>query len=193
MPAGGPLALGDIEEIHDKPCLVCPWHFYSVALEDGQKFYRQATVQDGRAMAGDWQSVGVRQRTHEVEAREDGLWVRLSTWNGGDTAGGVEGGDGHHACGRIESDRYAFEQETGDRIWSLAKCGNHSSGNGCSPRSTPPESPQRERGGLCGMSSESEDVWPVGAESGDVSSRERFHLQASPRRADAAQTRAPSR
>ncbi len=190
--AGGPLALGDIEEIQDRPCLVCPWHFYSIALEDGQKYYRQATVQDGRAMAGDWQSVGVRQRTHEVDAREDGLWVRLSTWTDKNAAGEIQEEDA--ARGRIESDRYAFEQETGDRIWSMAKgCnGSHSSGNGCSPRITPPESPKRDRGGFCGISSESEEVWPMGTEGGDVSSpRERYHLQASPRRGEAA--RAPSR
>ena len=161
-------------------------------------------------MAGDWHSVGVRQRTHEVEAREDGVWVRLSTRS--EAADESPDGDGRVVCGgggaavvcggvgmgRIESDRYAFEQETGDRIWSRSFA-NQSPGNGCSPRSTPPASPKHERGARCGMSSESEDVWPVGGamggamgvEGGDVSSRERHHLHAS--MSPQAQPRPPSR
>ena len=189
-------------------------------------------------MAGDWHSVGVRQRTHEVEAREDGVWVRLSTRSeaadespdgdgrvvcGGGGGGAAAAGGATAVCGgvgmgRIESDRYAFEQETGDRIWSRSFA-NQSPGNGCSPRSTPPASPKHERGARCGMSSESEDVWPVGGamggamggaiggavggamggtmggamgvEGGDVSSRERHHLHAS--MSPQAQPRPPSR
>lgn len=175
--AGGPLALGDIEEINNKQCLVCPWHFYHCSLEDGQKFYRQATMQEGRPMPGAWQSVGVRQRTHEVEERGDGIYVRLSAT----TANAHAGSDKGHVA--IESDRYAFEQETGDRIWMLSRAGQGSkarsmSGNS-SPRSTPPASPRRDRGsisgGFGGVSSESEEVWPVvdshQTHQGDVSSR----------------------
>lgn len=35
--AGGPLALGDIEDVNGHTCLVCPWHYYVVALENGEK------------------------------------------------------------------------------------------------------------------------------------------------------------
>lgn len=32
---GGPLELGDIEEIDGERCLVCPWHGYEFRLTDG--------------------------------------------------------------------------------------------------------------------------------------------------------------
>jgi len=159
--AGGPLALGDIEEINDTSCLVCPWHFYHCSLSDGQKFYQQATMQDGKPMPGAWQSVGVRQRTHEVEEREDGIYVRLSSQS-----------QSQSRPEHVESDRYAFEQETGDRIWMLSRAGTMNvkqqgpmSGGNSSPRSTPPASPRRGSmsclsGGIGGVSSESEEVWP---------------------------------
>lgn len=35
--AGGPLGLGDIEDVNGHTCLVCPWHYYVVALENGEK------------------------------------------------------------------------------------------------------------------------------------------------------------
>jgi len=163
--AGGPLALGDIEEINETSCLVCPWHFYHCSLSDGQKFYQQATMQDGKPMPGAWQSVGVRQRTHEVEEREDGIYVRLSSQSQSQS-------QSQSRPEHVESDRYAFEQETGDRIWMLSRAGTMNvkqqgpmSGGNSSPRSTPPASPRRGSmsclsGGLGGVSSESEEVWP---------------------------------
>jgi nitrite reductase/ring-hydroxylating ferredoxin subunit len=33
--AGGPLNLGDIEEINSNPCITCPWHKFSFRLVDG--------------------------------------------------------------------------------------------------------------------------------------------------------------
>lgn len=54
--AGGPLALGDVEELPSgEPCLRCPWHYYYVALGSGEKFY-QGTVQgpDGKLLPGPW-------------------------------------------------------------------------------------------------------------------------------------------
>ena len=32
---GGPLDLGDIEDIGSDRCLVCPWHNYDFRLQDG--------------------------------------------------------------------------------------------------------------------------------------------------------------
>ena len=36
--AGGPLAVGDIEDVGGKPCLSCPWHLYKVTLESGRAY-----------------------------------------------------------------------------------------------------------------------------------------------------------
>eukprot|EP00057_Strongylocentrotus_purpuratus_P002391 XP_003724428.1 PREDICTED: Rieske domain-containing protein [Strongylocentrotus purpuratus] len=34
--AGGPLDMGDIEEIGGHTCLVCPWHDYNFRLDNGE-------------------------------------------------------------------------------------------------------------------------------------------------------------
>ena len=54
--AGGPLALGDIEDIHGQPCLRCPWHYYRVAIDTGEKFYHGtvAEADTGRLLPGPW-------------------------------------------------------------------------------------------------------------------------------------------
>lgn len=98
--AGGPLALGEIEDIEGTPCLRCPWHFYVVTLEGGDKLYQQADPgADGKLHAGSWRSVGQRQRTHDIEARSDGgIWVRL------------------RLDGKMASDEYACRKECGSRL-----------------------------------------------------------------------------
>ena len=146
--AGGPLALGDIEDInHGKnPCLVCPWHFYHVSLADGEKWYQAADVQpDGTLKAGSWQSVGVRQRKHSVERRDDGVYVKLCDVD---------------SSAPLESDKYASEHETGERIMQHGEVDSNAQNTLLQPwsnskGSTPPASPRRSM-----MSSESEDVWP---------------------------------
>ena len=37
--AGGPLGIGDIEDVGGRACLSCPWHLYKVTLESGEKLY----------------------------------------------------------------------------------------------------------------------------------------------------------
>ena len=37
--AGGPLTLGDIEDVDGNPCIKCPWHHYLIKLDDGDKLY----------------------------------------------------------------------------------------------------------------------------------------------------------
>ena len=37
---GGPLGLGDIEEIDGKACLNCSWHHYKITIEGGEKLYQ---------------------------------------------------------------------------------------------------------------------------------------------------------
>lgn len=156
--AGGPLALGDVEELpNGQSCLKCPWHYYYVGIESGEKWY-QGTVQgeDGKLLPGPWKSVGQRQRTHRVEEREDGIWVQLNLQ------------------GQLASDEYAYKHECGLRIQTghlrLSPQHLHAS-NGMegsrsprlgsppttsqrhlSPRSSPPASPR--------YSGEGEDCWP---------------------------------
>lgn len=143
--AGGPLTLGDIEEINGHICLVCPWHCYQISLGTGEKFYQEATTgPDDKLQAGGWKSVGQRQRTHAVEERESGLYVSLNTE------------------GQMQSDEFACRQECGDRILrnvhrikppapgmsSSFESRSRSPGR-CAP--SPPRSPSLKG---------AEDVWP---------------------------------
>lgn len=76
--AGGPLALGDIEEIPvysesgvtRLECLICPWHHYKISLNNGEGFYQDL---DRR-----WTSKGHRQRVHDARETSDGsVYIRL--------------------------------------------------------------------------------------------------------------------
>lgn len=97
--AGGPLALGEIEEIGTVACLVCPWHFAHVALHDGRKWYQAAQPgEDGKLQAGQWESMGQRQRVHQVENRKGALYVKLNL------------------LGEVASDEYACKPECGARV-----------------------------------------------------------------------------
>lgn len=155
--AGGPLALGDIEEMEEgNPCLVCPWHFYHVSILNGEKWYQAAQPgEDGKLHAGNWKSVGRRQRVHDVELREDGLYVRL------------------HLDGTLASDDYACKQECGARVkagslrvsighFAGERDGARSPNRAASPlRGTPPASPRSS------IYMEGEDVWPEDLTPGD--------------------------
>ena len=94
--AGGPLAVGDIEDVGGKPCLSCPWHLYKVTLDTGEKLYGATRFDDDGTLVPDGvKSAGVRQRTHEVERRPDGWYVRL------------------RLDGEVESDKYARKDVPG--------------------------------------------------------------------------------
>lgn len=50
-------ALGDIEELQGHSCLVCPWHYYKVALETGDKYYQGVDKgEDGKLVPGPWKT-----------------------------------------------------------------------------------------------------------------------------------------
>jgi nitrite reductase/ring-hydroxylating ferredoxin subunit len=143
--AGGPLALGEIEEIAEcGATLVCPYHYYHVSLRDGEKWYQAAQQgEDGKLHAGQWKSVGQRQRVHQVEQRSDGIYVKLNL------------------DGALASDEYACKAECGARVRSGSlrlntdRDGSRSPARSSSPlRGTPPASPR----GLSYM--EGEDIWP---------------------------------
>jgi nitrite reductase/ring-hydroxylating ferredoxin subunit len=65
--AGGPLAVGDIEDVGGRPCLSCPWHLYKVTLDSGEKLYGATRFDDaGKLVPDGIKSVGQRQRVHEA-------------------------------------------------------------------------------------------------------------------------------
>eukprot|EP00486_Rosalina_sp_Unknown_P007373 CAMPEP_0201572042 /NCGR_PEP_ID=MMETSP0190_2-20130828/15099_1 /ASSEMBLY_ACC=CAM_ASM_000263 /TAXON_ID=37353 /ORGANISM="Rosalina sp." /LENGTH=154 /DNA_ID=CAMNT_0047997339 /DNA_START=18 /DNA_END=478 /DNA_ORIENTATION=- len=37
--AGGPLSMGDIEDVEGNLCIKCPWHRYIIKLDTGEGFY----------------------------------------------------------------------------------------------------------------------------------------------------------
>ena len=76
---GGPLGIGDIEDVGGRACLSCPCHLYKVTLESGEKLYGSTKLDEttGKLVPDGVKSAGVRQRTHEVEKRADGWYVRL--------------------------------------------------------------------------------------------------------------------
>ena len=94
---GGPLAVGDIEDLTDEKVIKCPWHSYRFSLKDGRKFSKPVSFdpKSGCPISHDWKkSEEVYQRTHEIRVETDGeIFVRLNATAGED----------------IQSDRYAFD------------------------------------------------------------------------------------
>lgn len=68
---GGPLLLGDIEEMGGHPCIVCPWHSYKIALDTGEGLYLGVELDpDGGKPRHAVRSKGCKQRVHRVEVDE---------------------------------------------------------------------------------------------------------------------------
>lgn len=80
--AGGPLHLGDIEEINGKLCIVCPWHKYKITLAEGEGLYQSINPRAPKSTAK-WCSKGVKQRTHCVHVRNGDVYVTLSDLSAG--------------------------------------------------------------------------------------------------------------
>mmetsp|Transcript_12137 Transcript_12137/g.21750 ORF Transcript_12137/g.21750 Transcript_12137/m.21750 type:complete len:272 (-) Transcript_12137:668-1483(-) len=100
--AGGPLGIGDIEEINGRKCITCPWHNYKIDLQSGDKYYQSVNFVDGKMIPGEWKSNGIQQRTHEVYEQDGGIYVTLSTFES----------DGR----KIDSDHYACDERCGERM-----------------------------------------------------------------------------
>lgn len=100
--AGGPLMLGEIEEVNGAECIRCPWHNYPIRLADGAKAYKAMDMDaHGKPVPAGWRLSEHRQRVHGVEERPDGgVYVRLSS----------EERVGRHAeDAQCESDRWAYD------------------------------------------------------------------------------------
>ena len=59
-PGGGPLGLGDIEEINGQTCLNCSWHHYKITIAGGEKLYESTEFDKatGKLKPAGWKSVG---------------------------------------------------------------------------------------------------------------------------------------
>jgi len=79
--AGGPLGLGDIEDVGEdgRACVRCPFHHYLVDLEDGRKWHRPLQKDaSGKLVPAGWKASDAPvQRVHEVRELEGGIFVRL--------------------------------------------------------------------------------------------------------------------
>ncbi|GET89314.1 hypothetical protein, conserved [Leishmania tarentolae] len=89
---GGPLLLGDIEEMGGHPCIVCPWHSYKISLDTGEGLYLGVELSpNGGKPKQAVRSKGCKQRAHKVIVDEaDDVYVLV------DLSGPT-----------LESDRYA--------------------------------------------------------------------------------------
>ncbi|XP_031553525.1 Rieske domain-containing protein-like [Actinia tenebrosa] len=75
--AGGPLSLGDIEDIQGRPCVICPYHKYKITLDNGEGLYYSYDIKDLRKPPK-LRSKGVKQRTHDVKVNGNDVYVALS-------------------------------------------------------------------------------------------------------------------
>ncbi|XP_066502490.1 Rieske domain-containing protein [Hoplias malabaricus] len=109
--AGGSLLNGDIEEINNKLCIVCPKHKYKISLEEGEGLYKASNPQD-KAQLPRWYSKGIKQRVHKVTKVEGSIFVTLS-----------------ESPGWIESDYY--QTEKGREELKKAQDSNKTDGSMC--------------------------------------------------------------
>lgn len=77
---GAPLLEGDIEELGGRPCIVCPWHRYRIAIDAagvGECLYVGLTdVATGETAV---KSKGLKQRPHAVRVVGDAVLVADSS------------------------------------------------------------------------------------------------------------------
>jgi ferredoxin-NADP reductase/nitrite reductase/ring-hydroxylating ferredoxin subunit len=79
--AGGPLGIGEIEELNGEACIKCPWHSYPVALSDGGKLYQALELDKAtkKLLPAGWKKKERAQRVHDIEERAGGtIWIRLN-------------------------------------------------------------------------------------------------------------------
>ncbi|XP_054842846.1 Rieske domain-containing protein isoform X2 [Eublepharis macularius] len=75
--AGGPLHLGEIEDINGQACITCPWHKYKITLATGEGLYQAINPREP-SVTPKWRSKGVKQRTHHVTVDNGNIYVTLS-------------------------------------------------------------------------------------------------------------------
>ncbi|KXZ41738.1 BBS10 protein [Gonium pectorale] len=117
--------IGDIEDVNGHKCIVCPWHFYKIDVQTGDKYYQALDFKDGKMVGGEWKSNGVRQRVHPVVEEGGKIYVTLSTkLESGPklvsiTCPGSRPGSAAVSVPvdtRVDSDGYAFDATCGERV-----------------------------------------------------------------------------
>ena len=99
--AGGPLTIGDIEDIDGHACVLCPWHNQPIRLSDGAYMYRKVSfVGPTMKMVHDenWSGIPMMQRVFPVEIRGDDIYVDLEE------------------TGQWKSDKYAGNEDAAKNI-----------------------------------------------------------------------------
>ncbi|NXW45379.1 RFESD protein, partial [Nyctiprogne leucopyga] len=71
---GGPLRLGEIEDIDGQACIVCPWHKFKITLETGEGLYEGINPLEP-SPTPKWQSKGVKQRIHKITIHNGNVYV----------------------------------------------------------------------------------------------------------------------
>ncbi|XP_074993389.1 Rieske domain-containing protein isoform X1 [Calonectris borealis] len=71
---GGPLCLGEIEDINGQACIICPWHKYKITLETGEGLYEGINPLEP-SPTPQWQSKGVKQRIHKVTIDNGNVYI----------------------------------------------------------------------------------------------------------------------
>ncbi|KAM6110086.1 Rieske domain-containing protein [Phoenicopterus ruber ruber] len=71
---GGPLYLGEIEDINGQACIICPWHKYTITLETGEGLYEAFNPLEP-SPTPQWHSKGVKQRIHKVTVDNGNVYV----------------------------------------------------------------------------------------------------------------------
>lgn len=126
---GGPLALGDIEEISNCFYLVCPWHYHKINMTNGGKLYQALNLSKSQPQKAEditssssqalfeWKETKGIQRVHEIE-------IKHQTYQLKDAEEEVEDGDWIYVRldgfsteekGGFKSDGYAMSQFCGEK------------------------------------------------------------------------------
>lgn len=121
---GGPLTLGDIEDIAGVSCVKCPWHHYYVGIDNGLRYHNSLIMENGKMVSQGWQpSNQPVHRIHHIEERNDGyIYVSIDESTFGDI-GDVK--SDHYAysevCGKVLLEANDIESDTKDKILSGKK------------------------------------------------------------------------
>ncbi|CAH3120055.1 unnamed protein product [Porites lobata] len=76
--AGGPLEKGDIEDISGRWCIICPYHKQKITLDTGEGLHFSIDPKDLKKPPK-LCSKGAVQRIHQVQVKEDKVFVTLSS------------------------------------------------------------------------------------------------------------------
>ena len=67
--AGGPLAVGEIEEVDGRPCVRCPWHHYAITIDTGEKLHKALEMNSaGKLVPAGWKRCAALLRAHNARA-----------------------------------------------------------------------------------------------------------------------------